>query len=129
MSVAESRAKQSRLFSTGIAPLDKIMGGGIPPYSVVVLAGEPGSGKTILSQQILFANATPERKVVYLTTLSEPPMKAARYQSTFDFFDAAKFGDSVVYMDIGQVIRREGLDKAADSISDLVREHQPYVVV
>ncbi len=118
-----------RAFSTGVPALDRILGGGIPPYSIVVVAGEPGTGKTILSQQILFANARPDRKTMYLTTLSESPMKAARYQSAFDFFDPAKFGESVIYMDIGQVIRREGLDKAAESIADLVRENQPYVVV
>ena len=129
MSVAEPGHASGRVFSTGIAPLDRILGGGIPPYSVVIIAGEPGSGKTILSQQILFANATAERKALYLTTLSESPMKAARYQSMFDFFDPSKFGETVVYMDIGQVIRKEGLASAADSISDLVREHQPYAVV
>lgn len=129
MSISEARRGSTRLFSTGVSPLDRILGGGIPPYSVVIVAGEPGTGKTILSQQILFANATPERKAVYLTTLSESPMKTARYQSSFDFFDAAKFGDSVVYMDIGQMIRREGLGKAADTIADLVRGSQPHVVV
>ncbi|MCL4532027.1 MAG: AAA family ATPase [Actinobacteria bacterium] len=129
MSTTRTGREASRIFSTGVTPLDRILGGGIPPYSVVILAGEPGTGKTILSQQILFANATPERKAVYLTTLSEPPMKAARYQSMFDFFDPSKFGESVVYMDIGEVIRREGLGKAADTIADMLRENQPYVVV
>ncbi len=129
MSVAESMRDSYRLFSTGVPPLDRILGGGIPPYSVVIVAGEPGTGKTILSQQILFANASTERKAVYLTTLSESPMKAARYQSGFDFFDPAKFGESVIYMDVGQMIRHEGLSKAADTIADLVRMHQPYVVV
>lgn len=129
MSTTRARRGAAGTFSTGIEPLDRILDGGIPPYSVVIIAGEPGTGKTILSQQILFANATPERKAIYLTTVSEPPIKAARYQSMFSFFDASKFGESVIYMDIGQVIRREGLEKAADAIADLLRENQPYVVV
>lgn len=129
MSSAASRRGSENLFTTGIAPLDAMLGGGIPPYSVVIIAGEPGTGKTILSQQILFANAGPERKVAYLTTLSEPPIKAARYQSMFDFFDPSKFGESVLYIDIGQIIRREGLGRAADAIADLLREQQPYLVV
>ncbi|HEX2922501.1 MAG TPA: ATPase domain-containing protein [Chloroflexota bacterium] len=129
MSTAGSDSGYTRTFSTGIRAMDGILGGGIPPYSVVILAGEPGTGKTILSQQILFANASTERKAIYLTTLSESPMKAARYQSSFEFFDPSKFGSSVIYMDIGQTIRKEGLGRAADSVADLVREHQPYVVV
>ena len=116
-------------FTTGIEPLDGILKGGIPPYSVVIIAGEPGTGKTILAQQILFANAGPGRKGIYLTTLSEPPIKAARYQSMFTFFDPTKFGESVVYIDIGQVIRGQGLSRAADAIADTLRESLPYLVV
>jgi circadian clock protein KaiC len=129
--VTTTRARRGAgtLFTTGIAPLDRILGGGIPPYSVVILAGEPGTGKTILSQQILFANATPERRAVYLTTLSESPMKTTRYQSMFSFFDPTKFGESVIYMDVGQLIRKQGLAQAADNIADQVREIQPQVIV
>src|ERR671926_466732 len=41
----------SRL-STGIDPLDAVLGGGIPQYSAVFVSGLPGTGKTILSQQV-----------------------------------------------------------------------------
>lgn len=127
-SVGSARGSAST-FSTGIPALDGILGGGIPAYSMIIIAGEPGAGKTILSQQILFANASAEHKGAYLTTLSEPPIKVARYQSMFDFFDASKFGESVTYMDIGQVMRQQGLGKAADAIAELLRVHQPYLVV
>ena len=57
---------------TGISGLDLVLNGGLDAGSVVVLAGAPGTGKTILAQQICFARATAERKWVYSTTLSEP---------------------------------------------------------
>src|SRR5512140_2411970 len=98
------RSGGHNLIRTGVAGLDKVLRGGIPQYAVVVVAGKPGSGKTILCQEILFSNASPDRPCVYLTTLSESPMKAARYMSQFSFFDPAKFGSSIIYMDIGQVI-------------------------
>ena len=50
---------------TGIAELDLVLGGGIPRGSLVVLAGGPGTGKTILAQQICFGVATAERKAIY----------------------------------------------------------------
>ncbi|MHB1417608.1 MAG: ATPase domain-containing protein [Chloroflexota bacterium] len=118
-----------RRFSTGIPPLDDILGGGVPVYAVVVLAGEPGTGKTILAQQMLFANAAAGRKGLYLTTLSESPIKTARYQSSFTFFDPDKFGESVVYMDIGETIRRHGLGQAVEVIADALRANQPDMVV
>jgi len=47
-------AKEKRICKTGIEELDKLLGGGIPTKSGVLIAGGPGTGKTILSQQFLF---------------------------------------------------------------------------
>ncbi|MBV9119276.1 MAG: AAA family ATPase, partial [Chloroflexi bacterium] len=38
---------------TGIAGLDDILGGGLPRGALTFLAGPPGSGKTILSTQMV----------------------------------------------------------------------------
>lgn len=116
-------------FPTGIAPLDAMLGGGLPTYAVVIVGGEPGTGKTILTQQMLFANAAEERTGLYLTTLSESPIKAARYQSEFTFFDADRFGEQVMYMDIGEIIRRESLGRGVDLIAEQLRKAQPSMVV
>ncbi|TAK34505.1 MAG: hypothetical protein EPO21_09430 [Chloroflexota bacterium] len=116
-------------FPTGIPSLDRILGGGVPLYATIIIAGRPGTGKTILSQQMLFANAERGRKGLYLTTLSESPIKSARYQSEFAFFDPAKFGESVVYVDIGETLRREGVLRTVDVVADLLRQTQPSVVV
>lgn len=39
---------------TGIADLDSILGGGIPAGSQVLIAGGPGTGKTLMSFEILY---------------------------------------------------------------------------
>jgi circadian clock protein KaiC len=43
---------------TGIEGLDKLVEGGIPRGSLLVLAGSPGSGKTIASAQYIYHGAT-----------------------------------------------------------------------
>ncbi len=92
-----------KMMQTAIPNLDALLGGGIPVYSLNILAGQPGAGKTILSQQILFnyAQAHTQAHVLYLGTLSEPPMKIVRYMHHFAFFDVELFGKRVHYQDIG----------------------------
>ena len=54
-----------------------------------------GSGKTILAEQYVFANATAERPALYLSTVAEPFDKLIRYGQTLSFFDANTIGRSV----------------------------------
>ncbi|MDI6703935.1 MAG: ATPase domain-containing protein [bacterium] len=113
---------------TGISNLDLILEGGLPIYSVNIISGHPGTGKTILSQQIIFKNATPQNKALCLTTLSEPTMKMIRYQEGFSFFQPNKVGDSVFFTDIGLVIRKKGLDETINFIMEKVKEIEPSFI-
>src|SRR5438093_3722603 len=76
--------------ATGVPGLDAVLGGGLPEYSFNLIAGAPGSGKTTLAQQIMFATASRERPALYFTVLGEPPLKMLRYQQQFTFFDHDK---------------------------------------
>ena len=55
--------------TSGHPRLDGLLGGGLPANAINVLIGLPGAGKTILAQQYVFANATPERPALYFTVL------------------------------------------------------------
>jgi circadian clock protein KaiC len=70
--------------ATGVPGLDEMLGGGLPEFSFNLIAGPPGSGKTTLAHQIMFALATRERPALYFTVLGEPPLKMLRYQQQFD---------------------------------------------
>src|SRR5713101_8350024 len=77
--------------TTGNRELDDILEGGIPENSLNIIMGEPGSGKTTLAEEFIFANAADERRpILYLTTLSEPLDKVIKYLQQFRFFDLAK---------------------------------------
>jgi len=66
------------LCKTGINEMDKILGGGIPQGSSVLLAGSSGSGKTILCSEFIFKGASEhDEKGVYIC-LTEP--KARKYR-------------------------------------------------
>ena len=52
---------------SGIRGLDAVLGGGFAEGRVYVLQGMPGSGKTILANQIVFHQAHEARRAVYVT--------------------------------------------------------------
>jgi circadian clock protein KaiC len=87
---------------TGVPGLDEIVGGGLPEFSFNIIAGAPGSGKTTLAHQFVFANAAPERPALYFTVLGESAIKMLRYQQQYTFFDPAKLPDSIRFMPLQQ---------------------------
>src|SRR3954470_19623573 len=93
-----------RQLSTGVRGLDEIMGGGLPEYSFNIIAGSPGCGKTTLAHQIIFANASPERPVLYFTVLGEPAIKMLRYQQQYTFFDQSKLDGSIHFVNLSQFV-------------------------
>ena len=78
--------------TSGNPEADYILGGGFPANSINIIMGHPGSGKTIFAEQLIFENATDDRPILYLTTLSEPLPKVVRYLQGFNFFDEDKLG-------------------------------------
>ena len=115
--------------STGNGRLDEVLGGGLVLDAITLVVGAPGTGKTILAEQCLFANATPERPGLYLSTVSEPFDKLLRYAQSLEFFDIAKLGQAVFYDDLGVVVYEDGLAGVLDRIDSLMKEHSPGVVV
>jgi circadian clock protein KaiC len=62
--------------STGIAGLDTLLAGGLPPTRVYLVEGDPGSGKTTLALQFLLEGVARGEKVLYVT-LSETTSELA----------------------------------------------------
>lgn len=118
---------------TGNDALDLVLGGGLPVGSLIVLAGAPGTGKTILAQQICFANATPEKKAIYYTTWSEPHEKLARHLSPFGFFDPKTLGHAVEFIHLADLTNTiadsAGLGEVAAEVVRKSFEARPAIVV
>jgi circadian clock protein KaiC len=127
---AIAREQPMNRLPTGAAGLDVVLGGGLPVGSLVIVAGPPGSGKTILAQQICFANATSERRAIYYTTWSEPHEKLIRHLEPFAFFDAEALGERVEFLHLAELMRSDGgLDAVAAEILRQSFEARPAVVV
>jgi circadian clock protein KaiC len=74
---------------TGIAGLDKLIAGGLPVPSTVLIGGEPGTGKTTLAVQTLFYGAKKGDVGIYITAISEPRWVVQKFLSEFTFYDPA----------------------------------------
>ena len=114
--------------SSGQSRLDGILHGGLPANAINLIIGAPGSGKTILTEQYIFRNATVERPALYLSTVSEPFDKVIRYGQSLEFFDAKAIGKRVFYEDLGGVLADEGLPGVLTRIDDLLKEHHPSLL-
>jgi circadian clock protein KaiC len=124
------KTKDLARITSGVRNLDDLFCGGVPAGSVTVVGGAPGAGKTILTQQICFHNASAERRVLYFSTLSEPTAKTLRYLSQFSFFDPTKLDDGgVQFVDLGIILRQEGLEQASSLIMARVKKMRPAIVV
>jgi DNA repair protein RadA/Sms len=74
-------AEAAPRIETGIAELDRVLGGGVVPGSVILIGGEPGIGKSTLCLQLALAIEARGRRVLYVTgeeSLEQVRLRAGR---------------------------------------------------
>ncbi|MFI2190226.1 DNA repair protein RadA [Streptomyces sioyaensis] len=65
--IAEVDGRQATARSTGVDELDRVLGGGLVPGAVVLLAGEPGVGKSTLLLDVAAKAASDAHRTLYVT--------------------------------------------------------------
>lgn len=116
------------LLQTGVPGLDTVLGGGLPEFSFNLVAGPPGSGKTTLAHQIMFALASSERRALFFTVLGEPPLKMLRYQQQFSYFDMRKVGPAIRYVNLSESLRTGDFSGVLERIMLEVEAFSPALV-
>ncbi len=113
---------------TGNIELDAILGGGFPANGIHILMGSPGAGKTILAEQLCFANASPGRPILYVATFSEPMQKLVGFLEKFGFTVPEKLGTEIVYEYIGENVLAEP-ERLPERFQELLTQYRPKIVV
>jgi circadian clock protein KaiC len=114
---------------SGNPQADAILGGGFPRNSINIVMGDPGTGKTIFAEQLLFHNADGERPLFYVTTLSEPLSKVVTYVQRFSFFDMDRIGKDIQYEDLGRALSDHGPDALLTWLTDAIKTRSPQIIV
>ncbi|MGR8998969.1 MAG: RAD55 family ATPase [Gammaproteobacteria bacterium] len=117
-----------RRLTTGVPGLDNLLGGGLPEFSFNLIAGTPGSGKTTLAHQIMFALANPDNRALFFTVLGEPALKMFRYQQQFLFFDFNKVNESIRFVNLSSELMEGNFDRVLSRITEEVKAFSPGLV-
>ena len=99
--------------TTGIAELDRALGGGIVRGSMILVGGDPGIGKSTLLLQVCKNLADQKQNILYVSgeeSLQQIKLRAERI---------GKFGDTVSLL----------CETNLDVISEIVRRDPPYAMV
>ncbi len=94
----------TRHFHTGVSELDRVLGGGLVPGSVTLLAGDPGVGKSTLLLEVAHRWAQAGRRALYLSgeeSAGQIRLRAERTRCTHDEVYLA--AESDVQMALGHI--------------------------
>ncbi len=109
--------------SSGIDGLDTVLAGGFISGSLTIVQGQPGTGKTILCNQMCFHHARSGGRALYVTLLAENHARMFAHLDSVAFFDRAAIPDQVAYVSAFAMLETEGLHSL---LTLLRREVQAY---
>lgn len=114
---------------TGIPGLDTILKGGVLRGGIYIVQGVPGSGKTIVGNQICFKEAARGGRALYVTLLAETHSRMLSHIGRLGFFSAAAVPDRVSYLGAFRVLEEGGMRGLLDLIRQEIRGREASVVV
>ncbi|OLF07868.1 DNA repair protein RadA [Actinophytocola xinjiangensis] len=86
--IAEVDVETARARRTGVSELDRVLGGGLVPGAVVLLAGEPGVGKSTLLLEVAYRWAGSGSTSLYVTGEESAGQVRLRAERTGNVHDA-----------------------------------------
>jgi circadian clock protein KaiC len=114
---------------TGIAGLDRILCGGLLRGGVYIIEGVPGTGKTILANQICFDHVAAGGRVAFVTVLAVSHTRMLQYLQPMTFYHEDAIPDRLYYVSAFRILEHEGLKGIVDLLRREIKGHQATLVV
>jgi circadian clock protein KaiC len=115
--------------STGISGLDQILEGGLLKAGVYLVQGEPGTGKTILGNQICFHRVGAGGRVAYITLLAESHARMIQHMECFSFYDEKAIPSAMHYISAFDALATDGLAGVISVLSDEMRQRKADMII
>jgi len=121
--------RESRV-ETGVPRLDYILKGGMFAGQTYVLMGPPGSGKTILANQICYGHIENSKgRCVYVTLLVESHARMLDHISGLRYYRKQFVGEEIIYVSGYSALKNDGLAGLLALMRRTVREHEATMLV
>jgi circadian clock protein KaiC len=114
---------------TGIPGLDTVLKGGIFAGGIYIIQGAPGAGKTILGNQLCFAQAAKGGRALYVTLLAESHSRMLSHMRRLSFFDEGAIPDKIALFGAFKTLEEEGLRGLLDVVRREVRARGATMLV
>lgn len=114
---------------TGSRGLDLVLHGGLFRGGIYIVRGSPGTGKTILGNQLCFEAARRGGRAVYVTLLSETHSRMMGQVQGMRFFDREAVGDRVFYISAFSDLQARGLAGLMEVLRQSARDRHADVLV
>lgn len=117
------------MVSTGLVFLDRLLGGGLPAQSLVVVAGLPGSGKSILTFHIMAEAVRQGATTMLVTTTHQPPSKLRAQYGNLSFLRQAEVLDKMEFLELDTGVQEQALLNLLNTIVRRIQERRVGVAV
>lgn len=121
---------QLKRLESGINGFDALLKGGLVAGASYIIQGRPGSGKTILANQLGFNHARQNGRVLFATLLAEPHDRLFQFLSTLSFFDRGVVGQSIQFVSAFDTLENDGLDEVVKLLRrEISRQHASLLIL
>ena len=114
---------------TGIPGLDRILRGGLLSGGVYIIEGVPGTGKTILANQVCFNHVAAGGRVAFVTVLAESHTRMLQHLQPMSFYHEDAIPERLYYVSGFRILENEGLKGIIDLLRREIKGHQATLLV
>ena len=114
---------------TLVPGLDTILRGGLGRGGLYMVLGQPGIGKTILGNQIMYNRARQGSRALFVNVLGENHGRMMVHLRSMRFFDVSLIPDHVTYLSAYQAFEDEGLKGLLTLLRREILAHQRTLLV